>query len=285
MTAQPELTAEHPTAALARRVAGSPAGMHFRLGRPHEPGWFSLAEIAQRPLLDEWLDQLPAGRAGLRNVAAANIALKLTMCVARPLMVALHGERRFPVLTGADVFVRRLADGRFDELALAETPVCAVRPDPGEVAVPARELITVAADGFFGVLGPVLEALRSSGRYGLKGLWGGTQDMLGATSLLVARRSDLPQWIVWRDVEALLDTLSERVSHAKARPQPFSVPCSRGEALFTVKGTCCLRYREYGLRPSDHARDASAFCHTCPFVDEGTRRQHFTEKVAREDNG
>ncbi|HVX46047.1 MAG TPA: hypothetical protein VHC49_19310 [Mycobacteriales bacterium] len=285
MTVQPELAAEHPTAVLARKVAESPAGMHFRVGRPQEPNWFALAEIAQRPLLDQWLDQLPAARAGLRNVAAANIALKLTMCLARPLMVALHAERRFPALTGADVFVHRQSDGRFDELALAETSVWAVRPEPGEVPVGAAELIAIAADCIFGVLGPVLEALRSSGRYGLKGLWGGTQDMLGATSLLVARRADLPQWIVWRDVEALLDQLSERVSHAKVRPQPFSVPCSRGEAVFTVKGTCCLRYREQGLRPSDHARAASAFCHTCPFVDEGTRRRHFTEKVAREDNG
>jgi hypothetical protein len=75
------------------------------------------------------------------------------------------------------------------------------------------------------------------------------------------------------------------VSHAQVRPQPFSVPWSGGEAVFTVKGTCCLRYREHGLRPSDHARDRTAFCHTCPFVDECERRQHFADKMAREDVG
>lgn len=292
MTAQSISTSpRHPLAATAGELERFGHRIGFRYGEPADIGWTGLAELGQPATIDRWLDEQPASHRGLRNVAAASIGLKLTCCVVRPLMASLHVTHRLPRLTPADVRVRRLSHDRFDELALSPVPVYvtvedALAPDPGAIVVASSdELLEQAAATIYSLLSPTMDALRSRGRYGLRGLWGGVQDMIGATSLLVARRADLPQWAVWRSVERLLDHLGEQVSAARIRPQPFTVPWSGGEAMYTVKGTCCLRYREHGLRPADQSDRSDAFCHTCPFVDECGRRRHYQQELERQATG
>ncbi len=247
---------------------------------PAGAGWHSLSEAATAGLLADWLDECPASRAGMRNVAAAGTSLKLANCVLRPLMATLHLEHRVPDLTAADVFVQRRHVGR---LALRPVLLLGLPGDPeiGRPELRTAELVGAAAERIHAVFSPVLQGIRAEGRYGLRGLWGGVLDMIGAASLVVARGAGLPQAQVWSTTERLLDEVARRTSLPTRRPQPFSVRYSGGEAMFTVKGTCCLRYREHGLRAGECADNETAYCHTCPFADEGLRRRHYAEQMER----
>ena len=276
----------HPLADSAARLD---PWFAFDVGIPAGPGWCSLAEATG--LVGEWLDRLPASVAGLRNVAAAGTSLKFANCILRPLMAILHVHRRVPEFSAADVFVHRRDDGIFDRLALARVPVAALADDAaaGSPSVTVlggpAELVARAADGIHDVFSPVLQAIRLDGRYGLAGLWGGVSDMIGATSLLVARQSGLPQPLVWARTEQLLDELSGHSGHSRPRPTPFTVHYSGGAAMFTVKGTCCLRYREHGLRAGQAPERCDAYCHTCPFADETLRRRHYATEMERRHTG
>lgn len=52
------------------------------------------------------------------------------------------------------------------------------------------------------------------------------------------------------------------------RPRPFPVSWAGGEALFQVKGTCCLYYK---TRDGSLDADDDSYCTTCPFRDHGNR--------------
>jgi hypothetical protein len=262
---------DHPMTDMGRRLDGRGPRFGFASPVPSGPGWHSLSEAAADGRLTDWLDECPAAQAGMRNVAAAGTSLKLANCVLRPLLATLHLEHRVPDITAADVFVQRRPDGHFGRLGLRPVPLLAGR----------AELVSALAERIHGVFSPVLHWIRFEGRYGLRGLWGGVLDMIGAASLVVARQTGLPQGQVWSTTEQLLDDVARRASLRTSRPRPFSVRYSGGEAMFTVKGTCCLRYREYGLRAGQCADNESAYCHTCPFADEGLRRRHYAEQMER----
>jgi hypothetical protein len=251
------------TSELAARLDARGPRFGFVCPPPADPGWRRLADV-DATLIGRWLDELPAAQAGMRNVAAAGTALRLANCVVRPLMATLHLERQFPDLTSADVYVERLPGG-FGRLALRPTALLPGQPE-------------VAAERLYGLFLPVLRAIRVDGKYGLRGLWGGVLDMIGAASLLVARTVGLPQQEVWATTERVLDAIAKH-AHCKVRPQPFTVCYSGGEALFTVKSTCCLRYREHGLRAGEQSDNNDAYCHTCPFADDDLRRRHYAEQM------
>jgi hypothetical protein len=253
------------TSELAARLDARGPRFGFVCPPPADPGWYRLADI-DAAMIGSWLDELPAAQAGLRNVAAAGTALRLANCIVRPMMATLHIERQFPDSTPADVYVERLGGG-FGRLALRATPLLPGQPE-------------LAAERLYGLFLPVLRAIRVDGKYGMRGLWGGVLDMIGAASLLVARTAGLPQRDVWATTERLLDGIATR-AHCKGRPQPFSVCYSGGEAMFTVKSTCCLRYREHGLRAGEQPDNNEAYCHTCPFADDELRRRHYAEQMER----
>lgn len=253
------------TSELAARLDARGPRFGFACPPPPGPGWHRLADVDAK-LVGRWLNELPATQAGLRNVAAAGTALRLANCIVRPLMAMLHIERQFPDITPADAYVQRI-DGGFGRLALRPIPLLRGQPE-------------VVAERLYGLFLPVLQAIRADGKYGMRGLWGGLLDMIGAASLLVARTAGLPQHDVWAVTERVLDAIAGR-AQCPGRPQPFTVCYSGGEALFTVKSTCCLRYREHGLRAGEQADSNEAYCHTCPFADDGLRRRHYAEQMER----
>jgi len=260
-----------PLAALAERLDRRGPRFGFVCPPPEGPDWYCLADIASTGTITRWLNELPAARAGMRNVAAAGTSLQLANCVVRPLLAMLYLEHAFPDLTAADVYVERGRAGSFGRLALRPTPILSGKDD----------LIGPAADRIYDLFSPTLQAIRVDGRYGLRNLWGGVLDMIGAASLLIARTAGLPQQRVWSVTERLLDELARRAECAGGRPQPFTVRYSGGEALFTVKGTCCLRYREHGLRAGEQPANDEAYCHTCPFADDDLRRRHYADQLER----
>ncbi|MGH3622478.1 MAG: hypothetical protein ACRDQ5_11910 [Sciscionella sp.] len=280
--------AAHPLLGTAARLSAMDERIRFSARTPAEAGWVSLSAASARETVAGWLDELPTSGTGMRNVAGARVGLSLACCIVRPLMATLHIEQRVPVLTPDSVFVRR-ARSQFVEFAVAPTEVYALARDP-EIGHPALhtvpdvpQLLEQSAHSLYWTLAPVLNAVRAEGRYGLRHLWGGVLDMIGATSLLAARLGGLPQQLVWRRAEQLCELVYSRSEQPKVRyPTPFAVNYAGGDALFTVKGTCCLQYREPGLRAGEQDEHGTAYCETCPFLREDTRLRRCASTAERD---
>lgn len=279
----------HPLVGTARRMCATDLRLAFTtVPSSQSDGWVSLRAAASGPVIRSWLDELPASAKGMRNVAGARVGLSFACLLVRPLMAVLHLEQRVPVLSPDTVFLRR-QDGQFVQLAVQPTEMYALGDDP-DAGHPATHqvpdmarLIEPMGEQLYTALAPVLSAVRAEGRYGLTNLWGGVLDMIGATSLLSARIGRLPQDLVWRRAEQLCDLVGARTEQRRVRyPTPFEVSYSGGDALFTVKGTCCLQYREHGLRAGEDDDSGKAYCKTCPFLREDTRLRRCANTVERD---
>ncbi len=274
----------HPLLGSALRLSQLDARTGFRAPAPHLDGWHLLTEVAGSPMVTACLDELPGTRTGMRNVAAAQLAASLACCLVRPLMAMLHIDHRVPALRPESTHVLQ-RDGRFHALALDACDIYALPGDPA-TGHPALHTVTghddldaLVARQIHAVLAPVLHTIRAEGRYGLPRLWGAVLDMIGATSLLVARIGGLDQCQVWHRAKHLCALVQELADQPRAcHPRPFAVNWSGGEALYTVKGTCCLQYREYGLRAGE-GQDGDSYCKTCPFVTEGKRQSQCSNQL------
>lgn len=284
--------AVHPLLETAGRLARLDTRVRFDTEAPAAGGWVSLADAATPENVRAHLDALGADRRGMRSVAAAQLVAGLACTVVRPLMAMLHVQRRVPALPPEYSYVRAPDGGRFEQLALlgqtlATLPDDPCRDHPAVRTVPGTdELLTEAATAIDAALTPVLRTIRVQGRYGLPQQWGAVFDMIGATSLLSARMAGLDQQRTWRHAQRLCALVRERVEASRAcLPRPFPVAWSGGDALYTVKGTCCLRYREHGIRAGEPAPDdagGTAYCKTCPFLCDETRRTECREQMERE---
>jgi hypothetical protein len=279
----------HPLVGTADRMSATDPRLDFATITSNEQdGWVSLREAASHKVVRDWLDELPMSSQGMRNVAGARVGLSFACLLVRPLMAVLHMENRVPVLTPDTVLLRRAA-GQFVQMAVLPTEMYALPTDP-DIEHPrvhrvhdVSRLTERMADELYGALAPVLSTVRAEGRYGLSNLWGGVLDMIGATSLLSARIGRLPQEMVWQRAEQLCDLINERSEQRRVRyPRPFEVSYSGGDALFTVKGTCCLQYREHGLRAGEQDDAGTAYCKTCPFLREDTRLRRCASTVERD---
>lgn len=282
----------HPLVASAARLAGLDARVRFETSVPAGDGWVTLTEAARAENVRARLDALGGWRRGMRGVAAAQLAASLACCVVRPVMALLFVEHRVPDLDGDTTLVQAVDGGRFERLVVLPGTVTALPADPtagrAEVRTVAGqgELLEVAADLVEGTLSPALRTIRGEGRYGMSQLWGAVLDMIGATSLLTARIGGLDQQQVWSEAQRLCGMVQARAEQPTAsNPRPFPVTFSGGEALYTVKGTCCLRYREHGLRAGEAPADGStdtAYCKTCPFLRDDARLTRCSEQMERE---
>lgn len=277
----------HPLVDSAQRLSALDARTALDTETPDADGWMMLSALARRPVIDAILTELPASRRGMRNVAAAQFAASLACCVVRPLMAMLHLDNRVPALRPVAVSVLE-RDGRFHGLALQPAEVYALPDDPAGPHPALRpvsgpdKLDQLASESIHAALAPVLYTVRLEGRYGLPRLWGAVLDMVGATSLLVARIAGLDQQRAWDRAERLCALVRQLAEQPNAdQPRPFAVRWSGGEAVYTVKGTCCLQYREHGLRPREHT-DSSAYCKTCPFLCEQQRQQQCRAQAERD---
>ncbi|WP_163508488.1 hypothetical protein [Fodinicola acaciae] len=249
----------------ADRLSRLDPRLAFRAGQPSGAGWIPLAEAADPRVLERWI----GARARAANVATARVALHLAARVVRPLMALLHLENCLPVATAERFFVHR--DGAsFDALAI-----------DADAYEPAR--LPRVADQLCQVFTPIYQGLRRSGRYGLGPMWGGLLDMVGATSMLVARIGDVSRSDTWHQVETLNGLIEERIRPVRPkRPRCVPVALSAGQhEPFTVKGTCCLKYRETGLRVGQ-LTDTTAYCKTCPHIPDGVRQDRCRPGIVRD---
>jgi hypothetical protein len=278
--------------ASARRLSELDGRTRFLTRVPSSAGWANLLDVARPEAVDAQLDELGGRRRGMRSVAAAQLAASIACTVVRPVMAMLFVERRVPEASPEMFFVEAPTGGRFERLAVLPGTVTALDTDaaadhPATRAVSDPEaLLEAAAEVVDRALSPVLRAIRVEGRYGLAQSWGAVLDMIGATSLLTARLAGLDQRVVWGQAQRLCAMVRQRVEQPKASaPRPFFVEFSGGEALYTVKGTCCLRYREHGLRAGEALSVGAveaAFCKTCPFLRDDTRRTRCSTQMEHE---
>jgi hypothetical protein len=285
MSAAEEMPA-HPLRDTARRLTDFDRRTTVGFGAPEGSGWLSLGELATAPNVTAWLAAMPADRQGMRNVAAARLGAGVACAVVRPMMAALHLESRVPAVTPATVWLAR--DGSEivgTRIAPEETLVLPDDPqadDPRLTPVSDRdELLSAESAVLVSIFAPVVAALRAEARFGTEKLWGCVLDMVGATSMLVARLAGLGQAEIWRRAARLNDLLAAATEGGKVpKPSPFPVPAPRGDELFTTKGTCCLQFREYGVRVRDDPSSAVAFCKTCPLVTPEVRRHNCAQALA-----
>lgn len=275
----------HPLPSIARELAEFDTRLRFFTGAPPGDDWLTLDALPDRELIGRLLDQSPATGMRLRNVAAAQLGASLACTVVRPMMAMLHLYDTVPVITPAGAYLHR-SGYRFHDLSLvpAELVTLSEHDHPAWRRVDDwDELARHAADTLVTLFAPVLRTLRVEGRFGLGQLWGSVLDMIGATSLLVARLGKLDQQLVWSRAVRLCELVSDLIETPKVRrPTPFAVPWRGADAMFTVKGTCCLQYREYGLRAGESDHEGKAYCKTCPFITDESRAQLCASQLERD---
>ncbi|WP_026875899.1 hypothetical protein [Jiangella gansuensis] len=248
----------HDTFGFATAVGDAPAG------RPAEPatvdgGWTRLAEAVADPgVVVHWLDRLTHATSGHRNLAASYLVLRLTGCVATPLIAAYLLERRGLPLDPSTAYVHAAQD-QFDVLAITAGQIDD-DVSPGDVA-----------ERLHAVLAPVIETVARNARYGVRSMWSSVADRLGGPTVLAANLGGLDPADAWRRTQEITDRLTDLGAPVRRRPRLIEVPWSGGVAVTSVKGTCCLKYVEDDLRPRDAAHQPAAFCGGCPYVDDDVR--------------
>lgn len=251
-------TATEPLDAAARRLARLHPSFGFVTAADGH-GWTPLAGAAADPeVVAGWLDRLGADAGGHRNVAASYLVLRLTGCVATPLLAAYLVEGRGLPLDPATTHVH--VDGaRFDRLALTGG---SIDDDAGAAAVAGR---------LHAVLAPVIDTVAGLAPYGVRTMWNSVADRLGGPAVLAANAAGLDPDATWRRAHAVVDELVRLGAPVRRRPRLLHVPWSGGVAAGSVKGTCCLKYVVDELRPRDARHDPASFCGGCPYVDDDAR--------------
>lgn len=237
-------------------------------------GWSALADVTDARVRG-WLDQLTETTGGHRNVAASYLVLGLTGCVATPLMAAFLLHRRGLPVDGPHASVR-LDGSRFDLLALPSGDVDVLPGDPaaagaGAVVVDEHALASRVARRLHAVMAPVIEAVRRHAPYGERPMWSSVADRLAGPAVLAANLGGSHAHHGWQQTQSIIDHLASLGASIHRRPRLLEVPWSGGSAVSTVKGTCCLKYLECGLRPRDAAERPHDYCGGCPYVSDDVR--------------
>ncbi|MBW3574586.1 MAG: (2Fe-2S)-binding protein [Actinobacteria bacterium] len=256
-----------PVAVTFARLRHLDEHLAAEVGQPEGSEWYSLDTVVSGGHLDSWLESLVREKDGQRDVAGAYLGSWLTGALVSVPVSALVLERRVPHV-GAGLWLHRHQEGWFDRVAFASARVDVLADDPQADhpdAVVLADEATLAdryAESLVETLTPLLEAVRRGAAYGLRGLWGAVADDITGTALRVARQTGTDGWAAWNLSQAVLDHLAARQTLLRRRPTPFPVTWRGGEALFQVKGTCCLYYKTHD-GPLDP--DGDSYCITCPF--------------------
>ena len=263
-----------PLAATVARLRQVDDYLVAEVGPPEGPGWYALDRVVSGGHLDAWLDDLVRHKDGQRDVAGAYLGAWLTGALVRVPVSSLVLERRVPHLGASGLWLHRHDEGWFDRVAFASAPLNVLAHDPeadhADVVVQPDQatLVERYAEALVETLSPVLEGVRRRTPYGLRGLWGAVADEVTGTALQVARQTSTDGWAAWTLSQAVLDHVAARQTHLRRRPTPFPVSWTGGDALFQVKGTCCLYYKTHD-GPLDP--DGDSYCTTCPFRYDDTR--------------
>lgn len=260
----------------AARVAARARHLGFTVGRTEGPGWFVMSSVVDDGLVGRLSARLAASL-GRRDAAGSYLGSHLTGPLVSRSVAAVALDRRCPDLDPAAVAAHLHADGWFDDVAFLGPTVAVLAGDPvagqpGTVVVSGLgELRAWWAARTVVAIAPLLDAVRARLPFGRHGLWGSVADAVAGASLTVSRAEGAASTTSWADAASLLDALAAAAPVPLARPRPFMVPWSGGEACLPVRGTCCLYYRTV----ADPDPAGEGYCTSCPFVDDGHRRRRW----------
>jgi hypothetical protein len=256
------------------RLAAVDEHLGFVVGEPAEPSWIRLDHVVS----DGWVDryaQMLVDREGRRDVAGSYLGARLVGPLGLRTVGAICLSRRAPDPALDGVHVHRNAECGFDGVAFAR-PVMAVLPtdpvagSPGaHVVDDLDDLVDWWAQRLVAAATPLIESIRARLPFGRRCLWGGLADRIAFPPLALARRTGGDGPAAWAEATRLIDALARHAPMRFARPKPFMVDWAGSEAWFSIKGTCCLRYR---TAPGPDPCGAN-HCNSCPILSDA---QHLT---------
>lgn len=261
------LTQRHPNFAFGTSVPNA------------EPGWVLLSEAVQSGLVDALATELMTKLGPRPNVVGSYLGARLTDPLVSRTVAALVLERRCPDPDARAVHVHR-TEAEIDRIAftgdaaMLHSDPWAGGPGPtfGNVA----ELRDWWAAGIVATVEPLLATVHERFRFGRRGLWGSVATRVGGTVAAIARDPEAGGAASWREAELLLDALAAHAPAGIVRPTPLLIAWSGGPSLYSVKATCCLKYR---VKPEADMATGKGYCSTCPLVAEPCMQANLARKL------
>jgi hypothetical protein len=267
------------------RLAAVDEHLGFAVGEPAGSSWIRLDQVVSDGWVDRCAEMLVA-REGRADVAGSYLGAGLVGPLGLRTVAAICLDRRAPDPAPDGVRVHRNAEGGFDGMAFAR-PAMAVLPtdaaagqggSPGTAVVADLDaLVDWWAERLVAAATPLIESIRARLPFGRRCLWGGLADRVAYPPLALARRRGWDGAAAWAEATRLIDALARHAPMRFARPKPFTVDWAGGETWFSIKGTCCLRYRTApGPDPC-----GACNCNSCPILDDAERLARWRAHLER----
>jgi hypothetical protein len=263
-----------PVVDALQRVSACTGGhVGVEVGRPTGGGWIDIARPNERTL-EQLVGDAEREGAQAPDYVGASIAGRIGEAVLTPTWTAVLLTRRLPDVMPFPLAVHRhLPEGWFDRIAIGGEH-CFVLPGDSAAGHPATTVLadlaalhSRLAEDLTAFVRPWFTAVRARSPFAVRGMWGQLADDLCGTALATARSAGLDAEAVWAEAGAVVDLLAAVVPEVKLRPRPFPVRWPGGEAMFQVRGTCCLWYKTKSGRSA--GRDG--YCTSCPLRDDESR--------------
>lgn len=234
------------------------------VGRPREERWLGLVALLESGP-DEALQHVRSGQPTPDCVGGAAVAAVLVEALVGTARPPLLVERPLPDVARANLSVRWHEAKPWIARVAVHRPrghvLAAGAGHPDAVAVPTvrdlhGQLVSVVVDA----VTPWFGAIRARAPFDRRGMWRQVADAVCSTALRTARAVALDHQPAWDEGQAIVDLVAESVPELRARPRLVPVRWRGGDALWHVKGTCCLRYTAF----DDPDPCGEGYCVTCP---------------------
>lgn len=211
-----------------------------------------------------------------RDHLGASVAAALVEALLSAALPPLLLERRLPDVRPANVAARLHPEHLwFEAVALHAARCLGIPSDPG-VAEPELEVVDDLGGLHRALAAALVEAgttwfpaVRARAPFGRRGMWGQLADEVHGVALWTARSLGLDPAAAWGEAAAIVDLVAASEPELRVRPRPFPVRSSAGDALWQVKGTCCLWYTTC----AEGERDDTSYCTACPLIDDAGRHE------------
>lgn len=262
------------------RVAAVDEYGRGEVAAPVGDGWLHLggdAEQVVEAVVDLARAATPDERADYLAALVAGALADALIGVSVPVLVL---DRRLPDVTATNLRVRR-ADGELwlERIAVDSPARRALAEDPRASDPTVRtvrsysELTTALTATLVDALTPWFSALRARAPFGRMGMWGQVADDIHGKALSIARLARTDQRQAWTDATAVVDAVAALVRELRVRPRLFPVRWDGGNALWQVRGTCCLWY----TTSADPDPCSDGYCTTCPLRPDDSRHERLAE--------
>lgn len=267
---------DHPLITTLDRVAQASGGyLKARLGPGSGEGWFSAAELLNRPvLIEDFLERIARDLGTTDQRAPASFFFK-TWCNL-PLMLGLGCsllEQPIPDLSVDNVLLRVSEIGYVEEVALVSGSFTTLlsnaasghvdaRVVPDRMALHEHLFHTVISEYF----APVIRSLQPMLPFGERFMWATVADTCAGLLTIIAKRLNEPE---------LCRAEAERwVSRTplKGKTGIVTVEWDGHSEIFLRRGCCCFAYK---LEQFGH-------CKTCPLLSPDDRLQLLQAEIQRQ---